>query len=118
MFSSTDKGVSLSNLVRRLGRGTLFQPIVLGLAVLVFVTGVDTSVPQTASQEQFHLPRQHQLVVTPTRPSSIEIKSRFNQRRLTEAAMTGHRLTEAHFFSHRTVVGKLPAEIRNIAQKG
>ncbi|MEL6228845.1 MAG: hypothetical protein AAFR24_02935 [Cyanobacteria bacterium J06627_3] len=92
----------------------------LGMVVVIFAAGLSNVPAQTESgaTRAKSPPKQPQpQVTTPALPLSAQVRARLNHRRLTEAAMTSHNLTAAHFFGRRPAA-KLSVETRKTSKQG
>lgn len=108
-----DSESSLIDSIRRLWDGLVLRPLLLGLAlVLVLSTNVDTDVVKAPSQTTAA-----QQLATPPLPLSSQEQDRLRHRRVTEANLTGHTLTSAHFFAHQPV-GDLSAKTSTPSKRG
>ncbi len=117
MASLKDSETSLIESIRRLWDNFMLRPMLLGLAVvLVLSANVNTDVVQVPSTAQPQTTESQQLA-TPPLPLSSQEQDLLRRRRVTEANLTNHTLTSAHFFL-RQPMGKLSAETSTVSEQG
>ncbi len=118
MFPSIDRDASLLGLVRRLWLDQLRQPLVMGMVVLMVVVNVSNGLTQAPSTVKAQGPATEQpQTVTSLLPLSGQERARIHHRWMTEAVMTSHTLTAAHFFG-RSGDGKSSAELQIMTKRG
>lgn len=120
MALSINRMALLLRRVRRWWTDRTANFLALGMVVVIFAAGLSNVPAQTESgaTKAKSSPKQPQpQVTTPALPLSAQVRARLNHRRLTEAAMTSHNLTAAHFFGHRPAA-KLSVETRKTSKQG
>ena len=118
MVSSTPSKTSLLARIQRLWAENIAPLLTLGVALLVFAVSVGNGLTQeapTAARSQERPP------AVQTGHSSGQVDPSgprlYYRRRVTEAAMTSHDLTSAHFLARR-LVKSLPADINKSSNRG
>lgn len=105
--------------VRRWWTDRIANFLTVGMVVVIVAAGLSNVPTQTESgaTKTKSPPEQQPQVTTPALPLSAQARARLNHRRLTEAAMTSHNLTAAHFFGHRPAA-KLSVQTHKTLKQG
>ncbi len=121
MSPSVNHRVSLLDLVRSLWMGKFLRSVATGLIVLIFLaanmgSGLTQAPPGMKTKAKIAASEHHQSATAPLllpKPA----KALFHGQWMTEAAMTSHNLTAAHFLGHR-VSKKLFATTQQLTKQG
>lgn len=119
MAPSINRTALLLGRVQRWWMDRIANFLALGMVVVILAAGFSNVPDQTKANatKAKSPPKQQPQVTTPALPMPPQARARLNHRRLTEAAMTSHNLTAAHFFGHRPAA-KLSVETRKTSKQG
>ena len=97
----------------------MVQPLILGLVILGLTVGNDDTAGHDAMVDiqPPHVSEHLQKAAMPPLPLPDQTRARVLQSQLTRATMTGHKLTEAHFFG-RQDLSELSAETSESLNNG
>ena len=112
-----DHAALLLGRVQRWWMGRTVNSLILGMVVIIFAAGLGNVPAHIQSAGTQAKSPQRIQVTAPALPLSAQARARLNHRRLTEAAMTSHNLTAAHFFGRRPAA-KLSVENRKASKQG